>query len=64
MAAWLLGCICICMWMSDVAAAWLMTTLTSSRYPIGSSSAEFERQLADEIVLNRRLVQELQITAD
>jgi hypothetical protein len=52
------------MWMSDVAAAWLMTTLTSSRYPIGSSSAEFERQLADEIVLNRRLVQELQITAD
>lgn len=27
--AWLLGC--VCMWMSDVAAAWLMTTLTSSK---------------------------------
>ncbi|MFT3721690.1 MFS transporter [Pseudorhodoferax sp.] len=28
-SAWLLGC--ICMWMTDVAAAWLMTTLTSSK---------------------------------
>lgn len=28
-SAWLLGC--ICMWMTDVAAAWLMTTLTASK---------------------------------
>lgn len=28
-SAWLLGC--ICMWMTDVAAAWLMSTLTSSK---------------------------------
>jgi MFS family permease len=28
-SAWLLGC--ICMWMTDVAAAWLMTTLTPSK---------------------------------
>jgi MFS family permease len=28
-SAWFLGC--VCMWMSDVAAAWLMTTLTPSK---------------------------------
>jgi MFS family permease len=28
-AAWLVGC--LCMWMTDVAAAWLMSTLTSSK---------------------------------
>jgi tripartite-type tricarboxylate transporter receptor subunit TctC len=33
-------------------------------HPIGSSSAVFERQVAAEISLNRKLVQELQITAD
>ncbi|ADV00689.1 hypothetical protein [Alicycliphilus denitrificans] len=31
---------------------------------IGSSAAEFERQVAHEIAVNRKLVQELQITAD
>lgn len=33
-------------------------------HPIGSSAAEFERQVANEIAVNRKLVQELQITAD
>ncbi len=33
-------------------------------HPIGSSAAEFARQVADVIALNRKLVQELQITAD
>lgn len=33
-------------------------------HPIASSAAQFARQVADEIALNRKLVQELQITAD
>ena len=33
-------------------------------HPIGNSTAEFARQVADEIAANRKLVQELKITAD